>query len=67
MLVTVNSNKKEIEANSVLSDLINNSGIISERGFAIAVNNKVIPKSNWKEFILKENDNILIIKASQGG
>lgn len=67
MIITVNSNKKEIKSNSVLSDVINNSGIIGERGFAVAVNNKVIPKTNWEQYILNENDNILIIKASQGG
>ncbi|OFX26214.1 MAG: thiamine biosynthesis protein ThiS [Bacteroidetes bacterium GWA2_31_9] len=67
MLITVNSNKKEIEANSCLADVINNSVITGERGFAVAVNNKVIPKTNWEQYILNENDNILIIKASQGG
>ncbi|OFX51216.1 MAG: thiamine biosynthesis protein ThiS [Bacteroidetes bacterium GWA2_30_7] len=67
MIITVNSNKKEIEENSVLTDVLNNFGIINDRGFAIAVNNKVVPKNNWNEFKLNELDNVLVIKASQGG
>ena len=36
-------------------------------GIALAVNNKVIPRSDFADFALKENDSILIIRATQGG
>ena len=37
------------------------------KGIAIAVNNQVIPRDNWKNFDLKNGNKILIIKATQGG
>ncbi len=36
-------------------------------GIALAVNEKVIPKTEWNNFQLNDNDKILIIKATQGG
>jgi sulfur carrier protein len=40
---------------------------ISLKGKAIALNNQVIQKSNAEKIQIKENDNILIITATQGG
>ena len=39
----------------------------SINGIALAVNEKVVPKTEWEKFLLKENDKIIIIKATQGG
>ncbi|MGZ4037582.1 MAG: sulfur carrier protein ThiS [Bacteroidia bacterium] len=33
----------------------------------MAINNAVVPKASWPLQILKENDSVLIIKATQGG
>ena len=38
-----------------------------QKGIAIAVNRYVIPKINWQNHFLKQNDDVLIIKATQGG
>lgn len=38
-----------------------------QNGIAVAINNTVIPKSNWNTHPLNENDEILIISATQGG
>ncbi|WP_426095075.1 sulfur carrier protein ThiS [Flavobacterium sp. DSR2-3-3] len=40
---------------------------IKQNGIAVAINNTVIPKSNWKSHIIQETDDILIISATQGG
>jgi len=37
------------------------------KGIALAVNDKVIPKSEWEKFCLKNGDSILAIGAVQGG
>ena len=37
------------------------------KGIAIAVNDKVIPKSEWERFCLQNGDRILAIGAVQGG
>lgn len=36
-------------------------------GVAVAVNQQVIPKSDWINTELKENDQVIIIRATQGG
>ena len=43
------------------------SGSKETKGIAIAVNNVVIPGKNWQNHLLNENDDVLIIKATQGG
>ena len=40
---------------------------IEQKGIAIAINQNIITKSEWANTPLRDNDNILIIKATQGG
>lgn len=42
-------------------------GIKNRQGIAVAVNNKVIPKSRWNTHKISVHDSITIIKAAQGG
>lgn len=36
-------------------------------GIAVAVNNTIISKNSWATKMFHENDNVLIIQATQGG
>jgi sulfur carrier protein len=38
-----------------------------QNGIAVAINNTVIPKSDWNSHPIQETDDILIISATQGG
>jgi len=38
-----------------------------QKGIAVAVNSSVIPKTNWEHHFLAHCDEVLIIKATQGG
>jgi sulfur carrier protein len=38
-----------------------------QNGIALAINNTVIPKSDWNSHFLNPTDDILIISATQGG
>ncbi len=40
---------------------------LPERGVALAVNNRVIPRAAWEETSLAEGDKVTIIKAAFGG
>lgn len=66
MEITVNSEFKNINDSS-LNTLINQLLGEKTKGVAIAVNQTIIPKQDWKTTSLKEKDNVLIIKATQGG
>jgi sulfur carrier protein len=37
------------------------------RGYALAVNDMVVPKSAYETYILQPSDKVLIIKATAGG
>lgn len=39
----------------------------NHKGIAVAVNNTVVPKKEWINYTLKENDKVIVIKATQGG
>jgi sulfur carrier protein len=41
--------------------------VSNKSGIALAVNNVVVLKNNWLNHELQENDDVLIIKATQGG
>ena len=66
MLVFINQEPKEVEKNISLLNIIQSS-LNSLDGLAVAVNNKVIPKSEWHKYTVKENDKLLFIRATQGG
>lgn len=40
---------------------------LPQKGVAVAVNNKMIPRTDWEATALAENDNVVIIKAACGG
>lgn len=42
-------------------------GLSLKKGIAIAVNNRVIPKSSWESYKLQPSDQITVITAAQGG
>jgi len=50
-----------------LDALIDKQQFAGKKGFAVAVNENVIPRKEWDTVILKENDRVLVIKATQGG
>ena len=66
MKVYLNSKEIELENNSNLLLLLEQSNIIKP-GIAVAVNNFVIPKLQWDNCLLNDNDKITIIKAVSGG
>lgn len=65
MKVIINS--KEVETNSTtLSQLVEELSLPMQ-GIAIAVNNRMIPRTEWVNYNLTESVSIVIIKAACGG
>lgn len=67
MQLTVNNEKYEFPNEEKLNDVLKIFSVKANQGVAVAVNNNVVPKNEWQNFPMKENDSILIIKATQGG
>ena len=66
MKVQVNNTEVEITHGSTLTQLTVQLEL-PVQGIAIAVNNKMIPRTEWERFSSHENDNLVIIKAACGG
>ncbi|MFL5727855.1 MAG: sulfur carrier protein ThiS [Cytophagaceae bacterium] len=67
MNLFVNNEKKEIQNPLNIAGLLGEIKLHSAKGIAVAINNEVIPKSDWEKYSLKENDKVTIIRATQGG
>jgi len=68
MELTIN-NQTKIFAQSTLTiqALLDIEEPAKQKGIAVAVNNSVIPKTDWDNYTLSPSDQILIISATQGG
>ena len=67
MNILINGKPFKIEDDSNLITVLDKNQINNKFGIAIAVNNTVIPKTEWEKYIVKNNDNITIINAIFGG
>lgn len=50
-----------------VEQLLIDQQLIHRTGLALALNQEIIPRSNWAIQTISENDKILIITATQGG
>lgn len=66
MKVLVNNKEKVIDSPSTIYQL-KEQLMLPEQGVAIAVNNRLVPCTEWNNHLLAENDNVVIIKAACGG
>jgi len=67
MLIFVNNEKKDVSNLKTLVELLESINLNLSKGIAVAVNNQVVAKGEWSKALLKENDKITIIRATQGG
>lgn len=60
-------NNKETELNgSTVADLVSELAL-PEKGVAIALQNRIVPRTQWEQQPLQEGDSLVIIKAACGG
>jgi sulfur carrier protein len=67
MNIYVNDKPTEVEYDTSIHSLLKFMNIESFQGIAIGINDQVIPRDEWNSKSIKENDKVLLIKASQGG
>ena len=65
MKISVNNKEVETGANYLLQ--LSQQLELPQEGIAVAVNNHMVPRSEWEHFVLHENDELIIIKAVCGG
>jgi len=68
MELKINHQIKQFNAESLsVQSLLDLEIPNKQNGIAVAINNTVIPKTNWNQHFVSETDEILIISATQGG
>lgn len=67
MEITVNQQTYQVAAVCSVQHLLTVVLNTTANGIALAVNQAIIPKSNWERHTLNPGDQIIIIKATQGG
>ena len=65
MKIRINNKETEVEASTLLA--LAEETKLPERGIAVAVNNRMVPRTEGAGATIKEGDNIVIIKAVCGG
>lgn len=65
MNVTVNNKPVETGASTLKELAIQLE--LPEKGVAVAVSNKMVPRSEWENFAITEGVSIIVIRASCGG
>lgn len=66
MEIYLNSELKSVADNLTLANLIQDLGLENKR-FAVEVNLDIIPRSQFEQFKLKDQDKVEIVQAIGGG
>ena len=65
MKVTVNNREVETDASNLL--LLSQQLNLPPAGIAVAVNNRIVPRSEWENSPISQGDSLIVIKAVCGG
>ena len=65
MNIKINNKETEVKATS-LQELATELSL-PEKGVAVAVNNRMVTRTDWNQTAIKESDNVVVIKAVCGG
>lgn len=67
MEISINQQRTEIPDNASVEKLVSTFFSNSTKGIAVAINQAIVPKSEWQVRLLNPDDKVTLIKATQGG
>lgn len=67
MVCYVNNSAYQATDDQSLAELLATLGQTQTRGLAVAVNDAVVPRTEWASHFVQPHDRILLIRATQGG
>ncbi|MEM6830622.1 MAG: sulfur carrier protein ThiS [Bacteroidota bacterium] len=50
-----------------VEEMLGEQGLAQREGIAVAIDQEIVPKSEWSRQHIRENQKVLIITATQGG
>lgn len=63
----ISVNNKEVETGATTLTQLAEELLLPEQGVAMAVNNRMIPRTEWPSHILESGMSVVIVKAACGG
>ncbi|MBE9560738.1 MAG: sulfur carrier protein ThiS [Proteobacteria bacterium] len=66
MTIVLNGNSKQIDSNSSITQLLETLDL-SDKRLAVEINQQIVPRSEFDNFSLNEQDNVEIVQAIGGG
>lgn len=66
MKIVVNDKEQIIREGINIKYMLEDLGIDTQN-LAVAINENVISKNHWEKYLLDDNDNVILIKATKGG
>jgi sulfur carrier protein len=66
MIVEINNEPIEFDSDISVKDMLARRDE-GTSGIAVAVNDKIVRRTEWANFTLKNGDKVIIIKAAYGG
>ena len=67
MEISINQQRTEIPDNASVEKLVSTFFSNSTKGIAVAINQTIVPKSEWQVRLLNPDDKVTLVKATQGG
>jgi sulfur carrier protein len=67
MNIFINDEPTEFEQPPTIVDILTKLQIFEVHGIAVAMNDEVIRKADWQAITLNQNDQLMLIRATQGG
>ena len=66
MQITLNDKLMSVSSPCPLSQLLQQLQV-RQKGTALAVNGQIIPTGSWPEYLLQENDEVVVFQVIAGG
>mgnify|MGYP003646704433 CR=1 FL=1 len=65
--VLFNNEATQITEGSTLQSILESRKLSTKNGIAVAINASVIPRGEWENYVLQQNDKLMVISATAGG
>ncbi|MDE6085365.1 MAG: sulfur carrier protein ThiS [Muribaculaceae bacterium] len=66
MKIYINNSQVEVDGDPTVADALVQQNL-SGAGIAVAIDNKVVPRSRWNDTVLNDGDRLTVITAVCGG
>ena len=67
MKVFINDVEHQVEEGGTVRQLLEALNLIDLRGWAVAINEQIVQRDLFADFVLSPKDRIILLQATQGG